>query len=147
MIHRDEVAKVRMETETETENQNISLEDTLVSLKRNAQAVDVYFNESKNKLKTFQRKLNEESKPLNHIPLQPRTRCMKWLTDRGLSVESTFVEFFEAFIEEHGKEERLDLSNRTICLNQDACILFGYKRVNPTVTLWEVLEKLPVLYV
>jgi hypothetical protein len=135
-----------METEAETDDQTISLEDTLSSLKRNAKAVDVYFHESRKSLKEFQKKLNEESKSLATIPLQPRTRCMKWLTDRHLPVESSFSEFFEAFVEEHAKDQRLDLSKRSIILNESACILFGYKQKDHVVTIWELLEKLPHLY-
>lgn len=135
-----------MEELSDTDDQSISLEDTLSSLKRNAQAVDVYFQESRKSLKQFQMKLNEESKSLAATPLQPRTKMMKWLTDRHLSVESTFSEFFEAFVEEHAKEQRLDLSNRSVTLNESACVLFGYKKRDPVVSIWELLEKLPQLY-
>ena len=114
------------ETQTDVED-NISLEDTLESLKRNANAVDVHLQEARKKLKAFQHKIAEESSSLDEVPLQPRTRMMKWLTDRHLPVESTFVDFFEVFIEEHKKENRLDISKRTVYLNTDASILFGYR--------------------
>ena len=130
----------------ETEEETISLEDTLGSLKRNAKAVDVYFQETRKKLKDFQKKLANESGSLNEVPLQPRTRMMKWLTDHGLPVECTFTDFFEIFIEEHKKENRLDLSRRSLCLNQEACILFGIKGTNPVVSLYDLLEKLTILY-
>jgi hypothetical protein len=128
------------ETHTDVED-NISLEDTLESLKRNANAVDVHLQEARKKLKAFQQKITEES-----APLQPRTRMMKWLTDRHLPVESTFTDFFEVFVEEHKKENRLDISNRTLNLNTEACILFGYKEKELTVHLYDLLEKLNVLY-
>lgn len=134
------------EPETEIDDITISIEDTLESLKRNAYAVDVYFQEAKKKLKDFQNTLAEESNSLSEIILQPRTRMVKWLTDRSLAVESTFVDFFEVFVEEHKKEERLDLSNRTIRLNSAACILFGYNDSNPIVPLYDLLAKLNVLY-
>jgi hypothetical protein len=130
----------------ETEDESISLDDTLESLKRNAKAVDVYFQETRKKLKDFQKKLAEESGGLNDVPLQPRTRMMKWLTDHGLPVECTFTDFFEVFVEEHKKEHRLDLSKRSICLNENACILFGIKGRNPDVCLYDLLERLNVLY-
>jgi hypothetical protein len=71
---------------------------------------------------------------------------MKWLTDHRLPVECTFTDFFEVFVEEHKKEHRLDLSKRSICLNEEACILFGIKAVNPVVSLYDLLERLNVLY-
>jgi hypothetical protein len=136
-----------METEPETEvDDTISLEDTLGNLKRNANAVQIHFQESLKHLKAFQHKLGRESKDLSESPLQPRTRMMKWLTDRGLPVESSFVDFFDVFVQEHRKEHRLDVSKRTIRLNSAACILFGYKDMNPVIHLYDLLTKLNVLY-
>ncbi len=136
-----------MEQEAETElDDTISLEDTLGNLKRNANAVQVHFVESLQQLKKVQHKLIQESKDLSESPLQPRTRMMKWLTDRGLPVESSFVDFFEVFVAEHRKEHRLDVSKRTLKLNSAACILFGYKDMDPVIHLYDLLQKLNVLY-
>ena len=131
-------------TEPEEETETISLEETFKSLKRNAKAVEVHSLESLKQLKAFQKRLAKESN--QEIPQQPRTRMMKWLTDRGLRVESTFQEFFEALVEEHKQDHRLDLSSRTIQLNTAACILFGYKDTSPKVSLYDLLEKVPSLY-
>ena len=134
-----------MESATEQESE-IPLEETLESLKRNAKAVDVYFHESRLKLKAFQKKLAQESHDLAEIPLQPRTRLMKWLTDRGLPVESTFRDFFEAFLEEHGNQHLLDLSERTVHLNTAACTLFGVKQ-NTILSIFDLLKHTQSLYV
>ncbi len=132
--------------EQDTETETISLEDTLQSLKRNAYAVEIHLQESIQSVKALQKKLIEESKDLSQQALQPRTRMMKWLTDRGLPVESSFTEFFEVFLEEHKKDHRLDLSKRTISLNAEACILFGYKSKHVELHILDLMEKLPVLY-
>lgn len=132
--------------EQDTETETISLEDTLQSLKRNAYAVEIHLQQSILHLKKLQKRLIEESKDISQQALQPRTRMMKWLTDRGLPVESSFTEFFEVFLEEHKKEHRLDLSKRTISLNADACILFGYKSKSVELHILDLMEKLPVLY-
>lgn len=133
------------ESADESAIDEISLEDTLESLKRNAKAAEIHLLESLKQLKDFQRTLAKESKTIE-VPLQPKTRLMKWLTDRGLRVESTFQEFFEAFVEEHKTDHRLDLSQRTIQLNSAACHLFGRKDSNPTVHIYDVLEKVATLY-
>ncbi len=130
--------------ESQEETEDISLEATLSSLKRNAKAAEVHYMESLKNLKAFQKRLAKESN--EEIPQQPRTRMMKWLTDRGLRVESTFQEFFEAFVEEHKKDHRLDLATRTIQLNSAACILFGYKDIQPKVPLYDLLERVSSLY-
>ena len=133
------------ESAEESGTDDISLEDTLESLKRNAKAAETHLLESVKQMKQFQRDLAKESKSMD-IPLQPKTRLMKWLTDRGLKVESTFQEFFEAFVEDHKKDHRLDLSHRTIQLNTAACVLFGYKDTNPKLHIYDVLSNVGALY-
>jgi hypothetical protein len=132
-------------TDSAEETDAISLEDSLESMKRDAKAVEVHLLESIKQLKQFQKNLAQESKTIE-VPLQPKTRMMKWLTDRGLKVESTFQEFFEAFVEEHKTDHRLDVSARTIQLNSSACVLFGLKDTQPTFHLYDVLEKVQRLY-
>ncbi len=134
------------EATKDLEDDVISLEATLESLKRNAKAVDVHYQEARKKFKDLYVKVAHESEGLGETPLQPRTRTMKWLTDRGLREQSSFLDFFEAFVDDHKKENRLDLSTRTICLNHDAVVLFGLKGVNPVVSIYEVIEKLNSLY-
>lgn len=129
----------------------VSLEDSLDSLKRNALATQVMLQESLKSLKQFQKKLLEETTvPASAKPLQPKTRMMKWLTDRNLDVESSFNDFFEVFLDEHKQEHRLDLSGRSIQLNEKACILLGYSPTHfnhtPWISVYEVLEKALHLY-
>jgi len=135
-----------MEEVQPLEDDVVSLEDTLESLKRNAKAVEVHFEEARKKFKDFHQAVAHESQGLQETPLQPRTRLMKWLTDRGLSEQTTFLDFFEAFVDEHKQENRLDLSSRSFSFNSDAVVLFGLKGKNPRVTLYEFVEKLNILY-
>ena len=132
--------------EHDTETETISLEDTLQSLKRNAYAVEIHLQQSIQYVKALQKKIVEESKDISQQALQPRTRMMKWLTDRGLPVESSFTEFFDVFLEEHKKDHRLDVSKRTISLNADACVLLGYKSKHVELHIFDFMEKLPLLY-
>jgi hypothetical protein len=141
----DSKEDVDMEQEIDVEAETIPLEDTLDTLKRNANAVEIHLQETIKHVKRLRKQVVEESNDLSEMPLQPRTRMMKWLTERGLPVESTFLEFFEVFIEEHKKEHRLDLSQRTVRPNEKACILFGLKEQD-SITLFDLLEKLPLLY-
>lgn len=134
-----------MTDSSEEPDDTISLEDSLSALKRDANAVEVHLLESIKQLKIFRKNLAKESKTID-VPLQPKTRIMKWLTDRGLKVESTFQEFFEAFVEDHKKDHRLDVSARTIRLNSSACVLFGLKDTGPVVYVYDILEKAQGLY-
>ena len=133
------------ESADESNSEDISLDDTLESLKRNAEAVETHLLESLKQLKGFQKNLAKETNS-TEVPLQPKTRLMKWLTDRGLRVESTFQEFFEAFIDEHKQGHCLDLTTRTVELNSAACVLFSMKEINPKVHLYDLLQKVVTLY-
>lgn len=132
--------------ETETEEDSISLELLIQGLKRNAHATEVYLQQSIRHMKQLQKRLDEESQELSQRTLQPRTRMMKWLTERGLPVECSFQEFFEVFLDEHKQEHRLDVSKRTIRLNPAACILFDVKAKSPELHIFDLLEKYPLLY-
>jgi hypothetical protein len=138
----------KKDMEEEPAEEIISLEDTLQSLKRNAQATEIHFQETLRRFKQFQKRLSEEThQEVSQRDLQPRTRMMKWLTERGLPVECSFQEFFERFLEEHKQDHRLDLSRRTIHLNPAACVLFHIKEKKPELHILDLLEKLPLLYV
>lgn len=132
-------------TDSADESEAISLEHSLEGLKRDANAVEIHLLESIKQLKGVQKRVAQESKTID-VPLQPKTRMMKWLTDRGLKVESTFQEFFEAFVEEHRRDHRLDLSTRTIQLNTPACVLFGLTKPQPAIHLYDVVDKVQALY-
>ena len=66
------------ESEEESNSEDVSLEDTLESLTRNAQAVESHLLESLKQLKEFQTNLAKESNTID-VPLQPKTRLMNWL--------------------------------------------------------------------
>ncbi len=129
--------------DADSEPEEVSLEESLSTLKRNAHATEVHLQES---IKAFKRIQKTVSVEPSDAPLQPRTRLMKWLTDRGLPVESSFHDFFEVFLIEHKQEHRLDLSNRSIQLNPAACTLFARSQRYSLVSLYDILEMLPLLY-
>jgi hypothetical protein len=135
-----------MEVETEPEPEAISLEECLASLKRNAKAVEVHLQEAVKKTKSVQRCVAQESKKLCDVPLQPRTRMLKWLSDRNLKSDTSFADFFETLVQEHKVEHRLSLSERSFTLNADACVLFGIKGKDPRINLYDLIEKFHTLY-
>ena len=52
------------EPDTDVDTETISLDDTLASLKRNADSIQIYLQESLKKFKAFQYRVAEESKDL-----------------------------------------------------------------------------------
>lgn len=131
---------------TDTEESTVSLDDTLESLKRNAAAVEAYFKEARTQMKGVHATALEILASSAEVPLQPRTRLMKWLTDRNMPVDTSFHTFFDAFLVEHKQEHRLDLSTRSIRLNKAGAHLFQCQ-LNTTVPLYDLLRSLSLLYV
>lgn len=135
-----------MEEQDLIDTEDVSLEETLESLKRNAAAVDTYFKETRTRMKAIRATTMEMLASSAEVPLQPRTRLMKWLTDHDLPVDTCFHDFFDLFLLEHKEENRLDLSTRSIRLNKAGAHLFQ-QQVNTTVTLYDLLRSLSLLYV
>lgn len=117
----------------------------LSSLKNSAKGVEETLVHTINRLKVAQHKLKLEVEELSSVELHPRPALRAWLKARNLETESSFTDFFEAFLIEHQAEHRLELSDRTIRLNKDASKLFQITP-NTRMSLPEILEKLPVLY-
>ena len=120
------------------------LEEDLFNLKRKAKRVEDDLTAIVNKVKVAQHKLTLEVQELSETELRSRPPLRHWLKARNLPDNCSFQEFFEAFLEEHQRELRLYLSDRTVSLNKDACKLFACKESR--VTILEILEKLPLLY-
>lgn len=129
-----------MEDETLQERDEGSFEESLEVLKRSTAAVPVQLKDIYASLLSVRNQLAAQRSDLS-AAYQPRTRFLKWLGDRKLSAEIPTAEFFQVFFEEHKKEDRLSLSNRSIALNPSACILFRVKQG----TILPILELFPLL--
>lgn len=135
-----------MEDQEATDTEGPSLEETLDSLKRNAVAVDLYCKEARTRMKAIHATAMEVLASSVEVPLQPRTRLMKWLTDHGLPVDTSFHDFFNTFLLDHKQDNRLDLSSRSIRLNKAGAHLFQ-QQVNTSMSLYDLLRMVSLLYV
>ena len=127
------------------ESEEFEVQEQLFTLKTTATKLDDSLVTIMNRLKVAQHKLKMEMEELSETELLSRPSLRKWLRARDLPEDCSFTEFFEAFLLEHEKEFRLNLSDRTVCLNKDAARLFELKP-ELIVTLLDILERLPLLY-
>lgn len=122
------------------------IETSLSTLKDHASQAEDQVLKALNRLKLVEFKLKQEVEDLSETQLKSKAPLRHWLQNRNLPASCSFQEFFERFLEEHKQEYRLDLSDRSIRLNKDACKLFGLGGKEIKLTMTEILERLPQIY-
>lgn len=130
----------------DTDNSDVEdVEVILNSLRRTCANLEKLADASYRRFKTISKRAKQEVTPLRLQKLQPKPSASAWLRARKMSPKPTFRDFFEAFLHEHAKEHRVELTTRSILLNEDACHLF---RVEPgtSLTFYELMEKLPSIF-
>lgn len=130
----------------ESDSELDAIEEQLSTLKQTAMKAEDAVVAAMNKLKVVQYKARAEMEELAETELRSKPTLRKWLEARDLSTDCSFQEFFDAFLQEHKKEYRLDISDRSILLNADGCKLFGLGGKDKKVLLLELLERLPSIY-
>lgn len=131
----------------EIDEQNIvQIEQHLSSLKTASQIAEQEIVAALNRFKLIEHKLKIELEELSETQLRSKPLLRKWLKARDLPLDSSFQDFFQAFLAEHKKEHRLDLSDRTILLNAEGCKVFGIEGQDKKVSIHDILERLPMLY-
>jgi hypothetical protein len=132
-------------SEYETEGEE-SIEELSASLKAHAKQVGEVFLECRDHFISFHKRIREDMEPIEEAKLIPKERMRVWLQAHALPEHGTFQEFFQAFIQDHKKEGRLDVSNRSIHLNKEARTLLGYRSPEAVVPILDLLEKLTNLF-
>lgn len=134
------------ENEPQEEEHGLYIEEHLFNLKQSAKKAEDSVVDALNRLKLTQHKLKIEMEQLSETELRTRPNLRAWLKSRDLHPDCSFQEFFQKFLEEHKQEYRLDLTDRSILLNKDACKLFGLTGTNVKMRMPEILERLPLLF-
>jgi hypothetical protein len=129
-----------------SETEDTEIENALETLKEKANKAEDQVIQALNRLKLVEFKMKQELEDLSETQLKSRAVLRHWLEARNLPKESTFQQFFEALLEEHKQEYRLDLGDRSIRLNKDGCKLFGVSGKDVKMTMTEILERLPQIY-
>jgi hypothetical protein len=136
-----------MEQSDSDNEENIDfIEQHISSIKTSALSLETATVATLNKLKLAQHKLKMELEQLSETELRSKPTLRAWLKARDLPLDCSFQEFFQAFLDEHKQDYRLDLSDRSVLLNKDSCKLFGVEGTNVKLGLRDLLERLPLLY-
>ena len=122
------------------------IEAHLSSLKTSAKTIEETMTACLNRMKLAHHKLKLELQELSETELRSKPSLRAWLRKNECPEDCSFQEFFQAFLDVHKKDNRLNLSDRSVRLNEEAVKLFGEKGKDVTLTLNQILERLPLLY-
>ena len=115
-----------METEIiNQEEENTSLEETLEVLKRNTKEIQ---DSMKNAVEAYQRIMKntkEESKPFHEKKVRVHGALKVWAVHHGFLSELSIKDFLQIVFEDYGKGKRLDISQRTVKLDEAVAKLLG----------------------
>ena len=128
-------------------NDDITLEESVFNLKVQTRSVDTLFKQCDALCNTLKKKVEEEQEePIQKSELIAKLAMQKWLKKRKLNARIKFQTFLDKFITEHADEFRCDISERTICLNKDACTLLGIKEKDYKMHILDLFQRLSELF-
>lgn len=133
-------------TEPECDEELVGSEEICASLTLQAKRVGELFTECETHYKAFHKRVVADIDPIEDAELIPKDKMKVWLQAHNLSERVTFQQFFEAFLQDHKKEGRLDLSNRSLDPNPEARALLGIKRAQKKIPVLDLIELLTNLF-
>lgn len=117
-----------METQQDEEQDTISLEETLEVLERNTKEIK---ESMKKAIESYQRVMmncKEESSPFHRRKQRVHGPLKAWAIQHGIGSELSIHEFLQYVFEEYGKQKRLDISQRTVKLDEVIAHLLHRKK-------------------
>ncbi len=114
-----------MEPDTETETDG-NYKESLENLKRNTE--DLY-SSTKQAYKAFQRVLEqykEASGPFHETPQRVHGSFKLWCMDHGFENRISLQEFLAYVFEQYGKQQRLNVSDRTLTIDKSLASAMGF---------------------
>ena len=125
---------------------SLSFEESLLILREHSASLERLSEEAHGQFQGFRKRLVETPRDsISEVTLHAKPCLSGWLNKRGLPLSLSFQEFFAEFLKEHAKEYRLDLSDRSITLNEDAAALIAYTSQEP-IDILDFLLYVPVLF-
>jgi len=127
---------------------DIDIEDLCSSLRKSSMEVANLYNDTFVQMKMLKKKMKEqesETYSLNTMPVTPKPHTKLWLKKNKLYRAISFHEFFTYVCEELAKENRLDLSKRTVTPSEDIAQLFQVPAEQP-IHILDFIERTPELF-
>lgn len=137
-----------VDSNIDEEMDTIDIEDLCSSLRKSSIEVENLYNDTFMHMRAFKKKLKDQewsTNSLHTVPLKAKPHTKLWLKKNKLYRGISFQEFFAFICDELAKENRLDLSKRTIKPSEDIAVLFNIPADQP-IHILDFIERTPDLF-
>jgi hypothetical protein len=118
--------------EEESDLDSVGIDDLCEALNKSCKQVTDLYNDTYMQFRGLRKKVKEEMQTMDRQPLKPKSASVKkWLKSHNLPETPTFQEFFDVVCSELQKEDRLNLSDRTVTPTKDIAKLFCVEAETP----------------
>jgi hypothetical protein len=117
--------------EEESDLDSVGVDELCQALDKSCRLVTDLYNDTYMQFRGLRKKVKEEMHTLDRQPLKPKPHVKRWLKKHNLPETPTFQEFFEVVCDELQKEDRLDLSQRTLTPTKEIAKLFCVEADSP----------------
>jgi len=132
--------------EDESDLDSIDLDELCQALNKSCKQVTELYNDTYMQFRGLRKKVKDELNTLDRLPLTPKPHVKRWLKKHKLSETPSFQEFFEIVCAELTKEDRLNLSARTITPTKEIASLFHIEAEKPIHVLDLLMQATEVFH-
>ncbi len=131
--------------EDESDLDSVGVEELCKALNDSCKQVTDLYNDTYMQFRGLKKKVKDELHTLDRHPLKPRAHVKKWLQSHELPDCPSFQEFFEAVCRDLKREDRLDITARTVTPTKEVAKLFKIKENQP-IHIFDLLLRAPEVF-
>jgi hypothetical protein len=127
--------------EEESDLDSVGIDELCQALDKSCKQVTDLYNDTYMQFRGLRKKVKDEMHTMDRHPLKPKSAFVKkWLKTHNLPETPTFQEFFEVVCDELQKDDRLNLSERTITPTKEIAKLFSVEAEIPIHVLDFIMQ-------
>ena len=131
--------------EEESDLDSTGVEELCQALNKSCQQVTDLYNDTYMQFRGLRKKVKEEMHTMDYQPLKPKSHVKKWLQNHELPETPTFHEFFAAVCHDLKREDRLDITHRTVTPTKEIAKLFRVEENKP-IHIFDLLLQVPEVF-
>lgn len=117
--------------EEESDLDSVGIDELCQALDKSCKQVTELYNDTYMQFRGLRKKVKDEMNTLDRQPLKPKSHVKRWLKKHNLPDTPTFEEFFGEVCNVLTKDDRLNLSERTVTPTKEIAQLFCVEAEKP----------------